>query len=84
VAQVYMNSQVGVTVKTGIQECGTEYKTEQNTEWRIKVKFCKILQILLELDIFLYDVDAFQTSLNGFMQVNIVYRRFNYVATTKC
>ena len=25
-----------VTVKTGIQECGTE----QNAEWRIKVKFC--------------------------------------------
>jgi len=28
-----------VTVKTGFQECGTEYGTEQNAEWRIKVKF---------------------------------------------
>ena len=28
-----------------------------------------ILAIYLQLDIFLYDVDAFQTSLNGFMQV---------------
>ena len=42
-----------------------------------------VLILVLELDTFLYDVDAFQTSLNGFMQVKIVYRRFNYVATTK-
>jgi len=29
---------------------------------------------------FLCDVDTFQMSLNGFMQVKIVYRKFNYVA----